>query len=370
MKNFIVSLLILLLFSACKNNQESNNSIMDRNIEQADLIQFVNPLIGTKNMGHTFPGPSAPFGMVQLSPETNQQTRYIDGAYNPDTYRYCSGYQYQDSTIFGFSHTHFSGTGHSDLGDFLVMPTTGTLNLEPGDAARKTKGFNSLFSHENEFAEAGYYKVRLDDYGILAELTASERVGFHRYTFPKSDSAHIILDMISNIYNYEGKNIWTFMRVENDSTVTGYRQTHGWARTRTVYFAMQFSKAFNNYGHKKYDNNPYNGFYRKFNETENFPEMAGKNIRAYFDFSTEENEQIEIKFALSPVSTNGALKNLNAEIPHWDFEKTKTETQQKWNHELSKILVETETLAQKETFYTALYHSMLKPIIYEDVDGS
>ena len=361
-----ITIIILAAITACTSPADKTQ---DPGPKTQDLIQYVNPLIGTKNMGHTYPGATTPFGMVQLSPETNQQEMYIDGEYNPDAYRYCSGYQYDDSEIFGFSHTHFSGTGHSDLGDLLVMPTIGELKLEPGDAAIPQSGYHSQFSHENEHAEPGYYSVKLDDYGIQAELTASDRVGFHQYTFPKSGDAHIILDMMSNIYNHDGKNVWTFLRVENDSLVTGYRQTHGWARTKLVYFAMQFSEPFINYGHKKYDNSSYNGFYRKFNESENFPEMAGRNIRAYFDFDTRVNEKIKIKLALSNVSTAGALKNLVAEIPHWDFEKTKLETQEKWNQELSKIIVETETTEQKETFYTALYHTMLGPIIYEDVDG-
>lgn len=321
-------------------------------------------------MGHVFPGATAPFGMVQLSPETNYMNMFIDKKYNPETYKYCAGYQYDDNTIFGFSHTHLSGTGHSDLGDFLIMPTVGKLNLEPGKASEPKSGFHSQFSHQNEIAQVGYYKVKLDDYNISAELTASERVGFHQYTFPKSDEAHVILDLMYSIYNYEDKNVWTFIRVESDSTITGYRQTNGWARTRTEYFAMKFSKPFISYGHKKYDKVQYNGFYRQFNQEENFPEMAGKNIRAYFNFKTEEKEQIKIKFALSSVSTNGALLNLETEIPHWDFEKTKTETQAKWNSELSKIEVETITNSDKENFYTALYHTMLSPILYEDVDGS
>ncbi len=370
MKKLIALISVISLLSSCQSQRDERHIATDTITQNKNFIQFVNPLIGTKNMGHTFPGATAPFGMVQLSPETNQQVMYIDGRYNPDTYKYCSGYQYDDNTIYGFSHTHFSGTGHSDLGDFLVMPTTGKLNLNPGDSRKPKSGFHSQFSHENELAEPGYYKVNLDDYSITAELTASDRVGFHQYTFPKSDSSHIILDLISNIYNYEDKNVWTFVRVENDSLVTGYRQTHGWARTRTVYFAMQFSKPFYQYGHKKYDEVTYNGFYRRFNEEENFPEMAGKNLRAYFDFKTNEDEKIQIKFALSSVSTNGALKNLEAEIQHWNFDQVKTETQQKWNTELSKIEVETETLEQKETFYSAMYHSMLSPIIYEDVDGS
>ena len=338
---------------------------------EIDLTQYVNPFVGSKNMGHTFPGATAPFGMVQLSPETDQQPYFnADGAYNKEAYRYCSGYQYDDETIFGFSHTHFSGTGHSDLGDFLVMPTVGKLKLAPGEKGKPGSGYHSRFSHDSEEARPGYYKVRLDDYGITAELTASERVGFHRYTFPKTDSAHIILDLMANIYNYDGKNVWTFVRVENDTLVTGYRQTSGWARTRKVYFAMSFSKPFYNYGQKKYDTATYKGFYGRFDEAHNFPEMAGRNIRAYFDFKTNEGEQIGIKFALSPVGTAGALNNLKAEVPGWDFEKVKRQTQQAWNAELSGIIVETSTKAQMEAFYTALYHTMLSPVLYEDVDGS
>jgi len=368
MKHISTIIIVSIIVSSCINKTENN--VAENILKPENLIPYVNPFIGTKNMGHTFPGATSPFGMVQLSPETNQQPMFIDGKYNTETYKYCAGYQFDDTTIFGFSHTHFSGTGHSDLGDFLIMPTTGKLTLEPGDTSIPQSGFHSQFSHKNEHAAPGYYKVILDDYNIKAELTTSERVGFHKYTFPKSEDSHIILDLISNIYNYEDKNVWTFVRVENDSLVTGYRQTNGWARTRKVFFAMQFSKPFKSYGHKKYDTVQYNGFYRRFNEEENFPEMAGKNLRAYFNFKTEDNEEIKIKFALSNTSTAGALKNLNAEIPHWNFEKTKEETQQKWNKELNKIVVETETKAQKETFYTALYHTMLGPIIYEDVDGS
>lgn len=355
-------LLALIVLTSCGEANKQHDEL--------NLVQFVNPFIGTKNMGHTFPGAAAPFGMVQLSPETNIVPMYDENRnYNKNAYRYCSGYQYDDNTIFGFSHTHFSGTGHSDLGDFLIMPTRGELNLEPGQANKPGSGYHSQFSHETEHAEPGYYKVKLDDYNITAELTASERVGFHQYTFPASDDAHIILDLVYNIYNHDNKNVWTFIRVENDSLVTGYRQTKGWARTKFVYFAMKFSNPFKSYGHKKYDDIIYNGFYRRFNESENFPEMAGKNIRAYFNFDAKDNEQIKIKFALSPLSAAGALKNLEAEIPGWDFDKVRNETRQKWNKELSKIVVETQTPEGMTTFYTALYHTMLSPIVYEDVDG-
>lgn len=338
--------------------------------QQKDFTQFVNPLIGTSKMGHVFPGATTPFGMVQLSPQTNYQTMFLpDGNYNKETYEYCAGYQYKDSTIIGFSHTNFSGTGHADLGDFLVMPIVGDLNLEPFKDKDGKKGFYSTFSHQTEVATPGYYKVDLDSYKIKAELTASDRVGFHQYTFPKSSGAHIILDLVYNVYDYEDKNVWTFIRVENDSLITGYRQTRGWARTRTVYFAMQFSKPFKSYGHKKYDKAKYNGFYRRFNEYENFPEMAGNNIRAYFNFDTNNLETIKIKFALSSVSSDGALNNLNTEIPHWDFDKVKNEAKEKWNKELSKIEINSIDDNDKKSFYTALYHTCLSPIIYQDVDG-
>ena len=371
MKKSISFLTLLLILLGCQNQNHDSISTENKQVDSENLIRFVNPFTGTKSMGHTYPGATAPFGMVQLSPQTNLQSMYnSDGTYNPEVYRYCSGYQYEDSTIFGFGHTHFSGTGHSDLGDFLIMPATGALVTEPGNSSTPGSGYYSKFSHESEYAEPGYYRVELDDYKIVAELTATERVGFHQYTFPESDSASIILDMVSNIYNYEGKNVWTFVRVENDSLVTGYRQTTGWARTRTVYFAMQFSKPFQSYGQKKYDKVQYNGFYRKFDETKNFPEMAGREIRAYFRFSTADGEKIKIKFALSPVSTSGAVNNLEEEVPGWDFEEVKKATQKKWNNELAKIIAETETPEQKTTFYTALYHTMLSPVVYEDADGS
>ena len=359
-------LLSLIFFISCNKNKKEilNNT-------KKDYTQYVNPLIGTSKMGHVFPGATAPFGMVQLSPQTNFELMYDkDGSYNPETYEYCAGYQYRDSIIIGFAHTNFSGTGHADLGDLLVMPTVGKMVLEPLKTQNGQKGFYSTFSHEKEKASPGYYQVELDSYGIKAELTASERVGFHQYTFPASDDAHIILDMVYNVYHHENKNVWTFMRVENDSLVTGYRQTKGWARTKKVFFAMKFSKPFKSYGHKKYNKETYDGFYRRFDQSKNFPEMAGKDIRAYFNFDTKDGEKINIKFALSAVSTNGALKNLDTEIPHWDFNKTLQETKQKWNEELSKIEIKTFTEDHKTTFYTALYHTNLTPILYEDVDGN
>jgi predicted alpha-1,2-mannosidase len=336
---------------------------------QQNLVKYVHPLIGTEKMGHTYPGATAPFGAVQLSPETDTLSYEINGKYNGDVYKYCAGYRYEDKTIVGFSHTHFSGTGHSDLGDFLIMPTQGKLQLYPGVATDPQNGYRSAFSHANEIAEAGYYKVLLDDDHIVAEMTATTRVGMHQYTFPKSDESHIIFDLMAGIYNHDDKNVWTYVRVVNDTLVTGYRQTNGWARTRTVYFAMSFSKAFISYGQKNEDSKQtYRGFWRKFDQANNFPEIAGKRIRLFFDFKTGENEKIRIKFALSSVSQTNALENMQAEIPHWDFEKTRAQTQQLWNNELQKITIEAPE-DTKVNFYTALYHTFINPTVYTDVNG-
>jgi predicted alpha-1,2-mannosidase len=354
MKKFL--LLSLLLISSILFSQEN-------------LLKYVNPFIGTEKMGHTYPGATAPFGAVQLSPDTDTISYALEGKYNPDVYKYCAGYRYEDKTIVGFSHTHFSGTGHSDLGDFLVMPTVGKLKMNPGTAQNTESGFRSRFSHEEEFAEPGYYRVQLKDYNINAELTASTRVGVHQYTFPKTEDAHVILDLMSGIYNYDGKTVWTYVRVVNDSTITGYRQTYGWARTRTVYFAMHFSKSFKSYGRKDFDEQQvYRGFWRKFNQNENFPEIAGRKIRMHFDFDMEENEKLMIKFAISPVSQSNALLNLETETPGWNFEEIRRQTQEDWNKELNKIQIKASE-SDRTNFYTAYYHTLISPTIYMDVNG-
>lgn len=372
MKNFTLALMCLVGLTACNLSTHSPEFAQNSEYEfdTINYTVYVNPMIGTKNMGHTFPGAAVPFGMVQLSPETNKLKMFTaDGSYNAEVYRYCSGYQFDDTTIFGFSHTHFSGTGHSDLGDILILPVVEPINSE-NPILKSAKGFSDIFSHDQEKASPGFYSVKLKKSDIKAEMTATERVGFHRYTFPETDQAHLVLDLMANIYDYDGKNVWTFLRVENDSTVTGYRQTTGWARTRTVYFAMRFSQPIKAYGRYRADETPYKGFYRKFNESENFPEMAGREMRAYFNFHTIQNEPLMLKVALSPVSTQNALNNMTAEAPNWDFEGVQHLAQQKWNVELSKIKVETTTPADKTTFYTALYHTMLSPIMYEDTDKS
>lgn len=333
------------------------------------LTPFVNPFIGTSKMGHVYPGATVPFGMVQLSPQTRFMSMYLpDGSYNKEVYDYCAGYQYSDSTLLGFSHTNFSGTGHSDLGDLLIMPTIGPINLKASDE-KQAHAYASEFSHSTEKASPGYYSVVLKQHQIQAELTATERVGFHKYQFPTSTDAAIILDLVYNVYHHDDKNVWTFLRVENDSTITGYRQTQGWARDRKVFFVIRFSQAFHSYGCQRYDKNLYKGFYRRFNESNDFPEMAGQNLRAFVQFNASSTQPIMVKVALSSVSCEGAMKNLNTEIKHWNFEEVVKQADNKWNKELSKIDVKTLSEGDKINFYTALYHTCLSPILYEDVDG-
>lgn len=334
---------------------------------QPRVTDYVKPLVGTKSMGHTFPGACAPYGLVQLSPDTEIIPHNINGAYQKDAYRYCAGYQYEDSTIVGFSHTHLNGTGHSDLGDILIMPTVGKLKLVPGTSTERGSGYRSHFSHKTEQASPGYYSAFLDDYGIKAEMTATERTGVHRYTFPKGE-AHLIVDLVQGIYNYDGKVLWANLRVENDSLLTGYRITRGWARTNYTHFAISFSKPFKNYGHKNAEKVVYNGFWRKFKLENNFPEMGGTKITAFFDFDFKEGEQLEVKVALSPVDCLGALANLQAETQGKSFDQIKNETEAKWEKELSVVSVKGNADALS-VFYTSLYHTMINPSVYMDVDG-
>jgi len=355
--NFMKIFYILLFFSSQCFAQKQN------------LAKYVNPLIGTQRMGHVFPGATVPFGMVQLSPDTDTIPFFSNGKYEPDVYKYCAGYQYDDKTIVGFSHTHFSGTGHSDLGDFLIMPTMGNLQLNPGTADQPLSGYRSGFSHQNETAEPGYYQVLLDDDKINAELTATNRVGFHRYRFPAKGDAHIILDLSSGIYNYEDKNVWTFVRVENDSTLMGYRQTNGWARTRTVYFSMKFSKPFKSYGSREYGKMPYRGFWGKWDQRKNFPDLAGKQLRLHFDFDAAAGETIQVKMALSPTSMSAAAENMKAELPGWNFDMVRQKARDQWNEELNRIVIDADQ-NDKINFYTALYHTFLSPTNYTDHRGS
>jgi predicted alpha-1,2-mannosidase len=365
-----ISLVFFLLIFSSGYSQTSvkNTDLKKKPIDSK--LRYVDPLIGTSKMGHTFPGATVPFGMVQLSPDTDTIPYAVDGKYNPDVYKYCAGYQYDDPTIVGFSHTHFSGTGHSDLGDILIAPTSGKIQLNPGTAMHPETGFRSKYSHSTETASPNYYGVILEDHNIKAELTTTTRVGIHKYTYTEKDSANIILDLVSGIYNYDGKNVNTYVRIVDSVTVIGFRQTNGWARNRTVYFAIRFSEPIKSYGYNDFQNNKvYRGFWRKFNLKENFPEMSASQLRAYFQFDLPENNELLMKVALSSVSMEGALNNMEHEAEGWDFDKYLRNGRTQWERELQKYNILSSNEDVLKTFYTAVYHTCLGPTVYQDVSG-
>lgn len=336
-------------------------------LQSQTVIDYVNPIIGTNGMGHTFPGACVPFGIVQLSPDTDTIPHNVDGRYQGKVYEYCAGYQHSDKTIVGFSHTHLSGTGHSDLGDILIMPTSGKIQTNPGTADAPETGYRSRFSHKTEQSSPGYYEVKLDDYGILAQLTATQRVGIHRYTFPSTD-AQFILDLGHGIYNYQGKTLWSYLRVENDTLLTGYRITNGWARQNYTYFAISLSEPIQSYGYDDKQKMKYSGFWRKNDIHHNFPDMAGREMTAYFRFNLRESRQLTIKVALSAVSQSGAVLNLQTEAAGLSFDQLKQRAKAQWTEELAGLEIE-GTDDQKALFYTSLYHAMINPSVYMDVDG-
>ncbi|MCM1483917.1 MAG: GH92 family glycosyl hydrolase [Muribaculaceae bacterium] len=301
----------------------------------ADLASEVNPFIGTDYTGNTYPGAQAPFGMVQLSPDNG-----LPG------WDRIAGYYYPDSTIAGFSHTHLSGTGAGDLYDISFMPVTLPYHKADGPL-----GVHSRFRHDTEEAEAGYYKVRLDDYGIDVELTATERTGIQRYTFPGGKAA-VILNL-AKAMNWDGT-VDTHIDIQEDSaSVTGYRFSDGWARDQQVYFASRFSRPF---------------------ESVDIDTVQLRNgnvgLIAQFNFTTAPGEQITLTTAISGVSEQGAASNLMVEAPDDDFDKYRDRTRRAWNEELGRIEVEGGSADDRVNFYTALYHAMIAPTIYSDVDGS
>ena len=336
--------------------------------QPSSKASYVDPFIGTDGMGHTFPGACVPFGGVQLSPDTDTIPHNVNGKYQPRAYEYCAGYRYSDPTIVGFSHTHFSGTGHSDLGDILLMPTTGALRLNPGTADNPDSGYRSRFSHSTEKASAGYYEVTLGDYGVKAQLTATTRVGIHKYSYPKGTDGQVILDLIHGIYNYDGKTLWAEVQVRNDTLLTGYRITNGWARTNYTYFAISFSQPISEYGYADREKINYKGGWSKFDQYHNFPAMAGRKLVAWFKFATSRNPELTVKVALSATGAEGALKNLAAEASGKSFDQIAAEATSAWEKELSQIEIQ-GTEDEKRMFYTSLYHTMINPSVYMDVDG-
>ncbi|HEY5391560.1 MAG TPA: GH92 family glycosyl hydrolase [Hanamia sp.] len=320
-----------------------------------NLVQYVNPFIGTgaantsSLSGSNFPGATTPFGFVQLSPDTQE---------SPDDP--ASGYDYNDKTIVGFSHTHLSGTGVSDLFDFLFMPTTGKIYTKPGDAKNPETGYRSRFSHSEESAKTGYYQVKLLDYNINAELTATEHAGFHRYTFPQGSDAHVIIDLNHSLNKkrpyWVCKIIDAQIRQINDRTLEGFRIITGWAQMRRVYFYAEFSKPIISNemvnGNHVYNNNSI---------------VNGTNVRAALNFDTKDATPLLI-MGLSETSIANAKENLNAEISGWNFNAVVKEAQAKWEKELEKINVD-GTKEQKQIFYTGLYHAFTQPNNIADVNG-
>ena len=327
-----------------------------------EKLALVDPLIGTGPDGHTFPGATVPFGMVQLSPDT--QIRPFK-----QSYKWASGYRYEDTTILGFSHTHFSGSGHSDLGDVLVQPISGDVRLEPGDSDKPESGYRSSFSHKQERAEPGYYAVDLLDYGIHAELTTTARVGVHRYTFPAGKPAHVLVDLRSSIYNYTGKVLWSRLRMRDDGTVTGMRETRGWAPGRQLYFAMRFSQPIAE--HSLYDREPlpveYHGFKTPGTSPENTQAIEGRGLIAVFGFKNLTHPLV-VKVALSPVSEENAIANMDSEVPGFDFDAVHAAATAAWAKEFERIDI-TATPEMEKNLYTAVYHALQSPNLTMDVNG-
>ncbi|GAA3924284.1 GH92 family glycosyl hydrolase [Luteimonas lutimaris] len=327
-------------------------------------VAAVDPFIGTGGEGHTFPGAVVPFGMVQLSPDTRIQPR-------KDGYGWAAGYRHDDTTIVGFSHTHFSGTGHSDLGDVLLMPVAGdTVKIERGDPDQPGSGYTSRFSHDSEHAEPGYYAVTLDDSGVRAELTASARVGVHRYTFAEGQPAHVLVDLRTSMYDYPGKVQWSRIRMRADGTVTGFRETRGWAPGRQLYFAMRFSRPVT--GHTFHDTEqdiPYKGFPPPGeNDPTQRAQIEGRQLVGSFDFGNAAREPLLVKVSISPVSEDGAIANLDAEVPDWDFDRVRSDAKAQWAQALGAIEVDAPEPMRK-SFYTALYHAFMGPGLFMDSDG-
>lgn len=312
----------------------------------ADPVDLVRPAVGTAPHGHTFPGATVPFGMVQLSPDTGN-----------DGWDWSSGYNWNDGTIIGFSHIHLSGTGIGDGGDVLFQPAVDTPKWNEGDAKIPGSGYRSRFSHKSEIAHPGYYKVRLEDGGIDVELTATAHAGFHRYTFPAAAKPHILIDLGHGISNFTKNALLT---VESPTVISGFRHSGGWARDKTWYFVAEFSRPI-----------VATTFSVDGVLSQQETKLAqGKRVEACLDFSPERKGPLLVKIGLSPTSVEEARKNLAAEITGWDFDGIATAARQEWNESLSRIQAKSADPAILETFYTALYHSMIAPNLYNNVDKS
>lgn len=310
---------------------------------KSEYVDYVNPFVGTGGHGHTFPGATVPYGMIQPSPDTR--------IYEWDA---CSGYHYDDSTINGFSHTHLSGTGCGDYGDILLMPTVGRQDYHPMGSKSQKMAYASAFSHKNEKAEPGFYSVFLDRYKVNAELTASKRAAIHRYTFPESNDAGFILDFDYSIQRQTNKEME--LQVISDTEIRGRKKTVYWAFDQYVNFYIKFSKPFT---------------YTIITDSTALDKGGPllPTAKVLLHFSTKSNEVVMAKIGISAVDMDGAQKNLEAEIPNWDFDAVKTSARAMWNSFLSKVDVKTDNDDQKSIFYTALYHTGISPYLLSDVDG-
>lgn len=306
------------------------------------LVDLVNPFAGTGGHGHTYPGPSRPFGMVQLSPDT--RLTGWDG---------CSGYHDSDRRIFGFSHTHLSGTGASDYGDVLLVPRAGPVVWENGDGKPEGEGYASRFRKETERASPGFYRVVLDDARVTAELTAARRVGLHRYAFPASQESHVLLDL-----SHRDETLEAWVRFVSDREVEGFRRSKRWAKDQPVYFVARFSKPFTRRA-LRVDGAPVEGAERG----------EGKDVKAAVGFSTREGERVVVAVGISAVDVDGARKNLAAEVGDLGFDRVRREAEADWEKELSKVRVEGGTPERRRVFATALYHAFLAPNLFVDADG-
>lgn len=312
--------------------------------EMEDLTQFVDPRIGTGGHGHVFYGANVPYGFIQLGPTSI-----------PQSWDWVSGYHVSDSTVIGFPHTHLSGTGIGDLHDINVMPVVGEVTYSRGDASSYETGLWSYSDRSKEVVTPGYYRTHLSRYNVDVELTATKRVGFHKYTFLGNESPAIVFDMVNG--GCWDKTTEAVIRVVNDSTVSGYRYSKGWADDQRVFFRAEFSR--------KFDNVEF-----IVNDSVKEGDMAkGAQLFARVNFAAGNKEPVYMKVALSPTSEEGAQLNMQTELSGWDFEKTIADAKAAWNKELNKVKVYTTDEASKKIFYTSLYHTLFAPSEFCDVNG-
>ena len=313
--------------------------------KKVDILQFVDPMIGTAGGACTFPGATTPLGMVQLSPSDDNKAR-----------EFCSGYNYSSSVIKGFAHNHFSGTGLSGMGDILLMPTTGELQMNAGTAENPESGYRSRFSHENERATPGYYSVWLDEPAVKVELTCTPRVGYHRYIFQRAGLQHVIIDPTHNIRESVLK---TGIEIISDTEIRGFKFSQGACGKRTVYFYAKFSKPFSISGVTVNDQ-----IHAENQKTE------AKTAKAFVTYNGNGNDTVEVKVALSYVDYEGAKANYQAEAQSKKFKTVLAKAQNMWRDKVGKIQIETESKQQARIFYTAMYHAYIAPNIISDVNGN